>query len=141
MARKVEKYDDPNFKLLREQMMPAVQGPLSLIDFAHFRSRNKCIVHAIHVRVASGASVAGGSMVAVRARNTPSNASVQTINSFSLVSQTSAGSMFTITLASLNTVNSISDHIALRLKTTDLGKYDVTYEYQILPNQTLTIIP
>lgn len=140
MAKTVDRYDDANFTILRQANVPSAQAGVSLVDFAHFRCRNKCIVHAVNFRIQSAASAAAGSLVAVRCRNTPSNSSVQTINSYSLVSATSAGSLGTITLASLNTLTSISDYIALRLKSNDKGKWDVVYEYQLLP-PTLSFIP
>jgi hypothetical protein len=135
MGETIDRYDDANFTLLREERMPSVQAGVSLVDFAHFMSRNKVIVHAVHVRIASAASVAGGSLVAVRSRSS----SAKTINSYSLTSATSAGSQFSITLASLNTITSLNDYIGLRLKSNDKGKWDVTYEYQILPPTLLKI--
>jgi len=137
MGYTFSKYDDPNFQIIRQVNIPAqAQAPVSLTDFSHFQCRNRCIVHAVSFRLKSAASVAGGSIVAVRCRNTPSNSSVQTINSYSLISATSAGSMGTITLASLNTLESISDYIAVRLKSNDKGKWDIMYEYQLLPSGT-----
>lgn len=137
MSENISRYDDANFTIIRQANVPGqAQAPVSLTDFAHFQCRNRCIVHAVNFRLKSAASVAGGSLVAVRCRNTPSNSSVQTIASYSLISATSAGSLGTITLASLNTLESLSDYIAVRLKSNDKGKWDIVYEYQLLPSAT-----
>ncbi len=46
MSHTIDRYDDANFTILREQMMEVTARETSLLDFAHFRSRNKCIVYA-----------------------------------------------------------------------------------------------
>ena len=125
----ISKYDDANFKVIREARLDKCQAGVSLVDFAHFYCRNKVLVRAVHARLHSAASVAAGSLVVVRSRT----GSAATIQTKSLLSATSAGSISSITLSSLNTLGSINDYIALRLKGNDKGKWDVVYEYQVLP--------
>lgn len=138
--RKIVKYDDPNFTILREAHVGPAGISGSLTDFCHFRTRNKAIVYAAHVKLVSAASAIAGSLVIVKMRNHPSNTSVQTIYTKSLVSATSAGSAISFTLSSLNTMNSLADYIGIRLKSNAKGKWIITYEYQLLPS-TLTFIP
>ncbi len=94
----------------------------------------------VHAKLISAASAEAGSLVIVKVRNSPSNTSVQTIYTKSLLSATSAGSAISFTLSSLNTINSLADYIALRGKSNEGGKWAVTYEYRLLP-PGLKIIP
>lgn len=136
MAKTISAYDDPNFTILRESRLGNVQGPVSLVDFAHFFCRNKVLVRAVHARLQSAASLAAGSLVVMRTQG----GSAQTIQTKALVSATSAGSLSSITLSSLNTLTTVTDYISLRLKANDKGKWDVYYEYQLLP-PAVTIVP
>ena len=126
--RTLDRYDDPNFTILRQSNIEG-SNVTSLTDFCKFVSRNKAIVHAVHWHLVSAASAAGGSLVAVRSRST----SAATIKSYSLTSATSVGSYGTMTLGSLNTVTSIGDYIACRVKSNAKGKWNITYEWQLLP--------
>lgn len=126
----ISQYDDPNFTVLREHFRKAVQGPASVTDFAQFFSRNKILVRAVHAKLASAASAAGGTLHVTR--------SAVTISSKTLVSATSAGSITSFTLTTLNTLHTITEIMALRVSgAADKGKWDVIYEYQILPDLSL----
>ena len=133
MARTSNRYDDCNFQLLRESRLNSVQGPASTVAFAHFQSRNKSVVRAVHVRLASAASAAGGSIHVARLLNGPSNTSLQTLKTMTMVSATSAGTQWSYTLTTNHTLASLSDKIVLvTTGACDKGKFDVTYEYQLL---------
>ncbi len=125
----LKQYDDPNYTVLRETRYQGVQGPASLTDFAHFFSRNKVLVRCVIARLKSAASAAGGSLHVAR--------SAVTIASKVLTSATSAGSLQIFTLASLNTLHTITEMMSLRVSgAADKGKWDVIYEYDILPFAT-----
>lgn len=122
-------YDDPNFTVLREQRFCAVQGPASATDFAHFRSRNKVLIRSVHVVMRSAASGTAGSLHFTR--------SAVTIAS-KTVSAASVGYSMVITLTTNNTLATITEVAAIRMTgAADKGKWDVLYEYQILPPMTM----
>ena len=123
------RYDDPNFTVVREQRMVAVQGPAaSLTDFARFRCRNKCIVKSVMVHCTSlPSAVTTWTLLVMRAGATTVNK--YTVSSFSVVGDIS----MLLTLSTLNTLVSAGERIALQFDTTEKGKFDVTYEYQLLP--------
>lgn len=122
------RYDHPNFTLTRESHMPGVQSPAaSLTDFAHFRSRNKCIVTAVTVHCKSlPSAITTWSLQVMRGAST---IGAKTVSSFSVVGDLSA----TITLASSNTLASAGASISLELDSTEKGKFDVVWEYEFLP--------
>jgi len=122
------RHDHPNFTVRQQVNMPAVQGPAaSLTDFAHFRSRNKCIVDYIHVQCTSVPSAATSwSLQVMRGTTT---IAAHPITSFSVV-----GSVHIFTLASLNTLSSIGQCISLEMDGTEKGKFDIMYEYRLLPD-------
>ena len=120
-------YDDPRFMVNRSAHMPAVQSPAaSLTDFAHFRSRNKCIVTHVTVHCKSlPSAITTWSLQVMRGATT---IGAKTISSFSAVGDLSA----TITLVSSNTLLSAGESISLELDSTEKGKFDVVWEYQLL---------
>jgi len=137
MSRKITNYADANLRLLREAHVRGV-GPASTVDFAHFMSRNKCVVRAVHVRLSSAASAAGGSIHVARRRNAPSNTSIQTLGTETMVSATSAGTSWSYTLTTNNTLTSLKDVMVLNTTgACDQGKFDVVYEYQLLSELTV----
>jgi len=125
-------YDDPNFVVVRTVNMAAVQSPsASLTDFAHFRCRNKCIVKAVTVHCKSlPSAITTWSLQVMRGATT---IGAKTVSSFSVVGNLSA----TITLASSNTLSSAGESISLELDSTEKGKFDVIWEFQLLPPATL----
>lgn len=127
----IETYDNPNFSIIRESRLNAVQSPsASLTDFAHFRCRNKCIVKTVTVHCKSlPSAITTWSLQVMRGAST---IAAKTISSFSVVGDLSA----IITLTSSNTLNSAGESINLELDSTEKGKFDVIYEYQILPPAT-----
>lgn len=121
------RYDHPNFTLVREARMAAVQSPAtSLTDFAHFRSRNKCIVtHAVVHCKSLPSAATSWSLQVMRGATTIGALGV---TSFSVVGDLSA----VITLTSSNTLLSAGQSISLELDGTEKGKFDVVYEYRLL---------
>lgn len=131
MAEKIQKYDDPNFTVIREARLNVVQSPAtSLTDFAHFRCRNKCIVRSVTVHCTSLPSAA--TTWSLQVMRGSSTIGAKTVTSFSVIGDLSA----TITLTSSNTLLSASESISLELDTTEKGKFDVIWEYQLLPPVT-----
>lgn len=131
---KPKSYDHPNFIIVREDRMLAVQSPsASLTDFALFRSRNKCIVTAVTVHCQSLPSAATSwSLQVMRTGATGTSThtiGAKAITSFSVVGDLSA----TITLNSSNTLTSSGAYCSLELDTTEKGKFNVVWEYQFLP--------
>lgn len=126
------KYDDPNFTIIREARMASVQSPsASLTDFAAFRCRNKCIVKTVTVHCKSlPSAITTWSLQVMRGAIT---IAAKTISSFSVVEDLSA----IITLVSSNTLTSAGESISLELDSTEKGKFDVIWEYQLLPPATL----
>ena len=121
----LEGYTHPIYSELHECRMNKVQGPASVTDFAHFRSRNIVILRAVHAVLRSAASAAAGSLHFTR--------SGVTLFSKTILSATSAGSLFTITLTSSNTLHTITEVGALRVSgAADKGKWDVLWEYDVI---------
>lgn len=121
----VESYSHSDYTGLQQTWMNRVQGPASVTNFAHFGTRNKVLVRAVHVFVRSAASAAGGSLHVMR--------STVTIKSLTVASATTAGTYHCFTLSSLNTLHTIGEQMALRVSgACDKGEFDVCYEYQIL---------
>ena len=120
MAKKdTTAYDHPHFTISRESRMAAVQGPASAVDFAHFRSRNKVLLRAIHVNLRSAGSLHYTRSAVTLASKTISSASV--------------GYSAVLTLTTNNTLHTISEVAAIRITgAADKGKWDVLYEYDIL---------
>lgn len=132
MSEQHSRYDDPNFTIIRECRLNDEQSPsASLTDFAHFRSRNKCIVKSVTVHCSSlPSAITTWSLQVMRGSTT---IGAKTITSFSVVGDLSA----TITLVSSNTLLSASETISLELDSTEKGKFDVIWEYQLLPSLTV----
>ena len=123
------RYDHPSFTVVRERAFSKVQSPsASLTDFAHFRSRNKCIVSAVTVHCLSLPSAA--TTWSINVMRGATTIGTYAVTSFSVVGDLSA----TITLASLNTLTSAGMSVSLELDTTEKGKFDVLWEYRILPS-------
>ena len=118
-------YSDEQFTGLREVWLNKVQGPAaSVTNFAHFASRNKILVRAVHIFARSAASGTAGSMHVVRGTTT--------IASKTMSSLADAGKYHCITCTTLNTLATITDVVALRASGNEKGKFDVCYEYQVL---------
>jgi hypothetical protein len=123
-------YDSPEFTVTKESRMCSVQSPVaSLTDFAHFRSRNKCIVTAVTVHCKSlPSAITTWSLQVMRGATT---IAAKTVSAFSVVGDLSA----TLTLTSQNTLLSAGESISLELDSTEKGKFDVVWEYQnLLPD-------
>lgn len=128
MALNIEKYDDPNFTVIREARLTNNQSPAaSLTDFAVFRCRNKCIVKTVTVHCSSLPSAA--TTFSLQVMRGASTIAAKTISSFSVVGDLSA----IFTLVSSNTLTSLGESISLELDSTEKGKFNVIYEYQLLP--------
>ncbi len=124
-------YDDPNLLIVREARMNQVQSPsASLTDFAVFRCRNKCIVKTVCVHCTSlPSAITTWSLQIMRGTST---IATKTITAFSVVGDLSA----IITLISSNTLTSLGEYFGVELDSTEKGKFNVIWEYQILPGAT-----
>jgi hypothetical protein len=127
-------YDHPNFTVRREAHLGVVQAPsVSLTDFAHFRCRNKCIVTHVTVVCTSLPSAITTFSLQVM-RGAASTIAAHTVTTFSaLGDDLSAGGPLVITLASSNTLVSLGNWIALELDSTEKGKFNVVWEYRLVP--------
>ena len=123
-------YDHPNFTVTQTAQLNAVQSPsASLTDFAHFRSRNKCIVtHVIVTCTSLPSAITTFRLQVMRGATT---IAAHTVTSFSALGDDI--SALVITLTSSNTLLSAADCISLELDSTEKGKFDVVYEYRLLP--------
>jgi hypothetical protein len=118
-------YSHSDYTGLKECFLNKVQMAASLTHAAHFASRNKVLVRAVHVWVRSAASAAGGSLHVTR--------SEVTIASVTLASATTTGTYHCLTCTTLNTLNTITEVMSLEVSgAADKGKLDVLYEYQVL---------
>jgi hypothetical protein len=128
-------YSHPNYTVTREHRTGRIQGPLSTIDFAHFRSRNTTIVRSMTLRMisAASASLSVGSVCVTR-RFGNSTLSSHTVSNGTAWAASAAmtGTTVTVTLSSSNTLTSISDYMAIRLIGLDVGEYDVLWEYDVV---------
>lgn len=121
----VGSYSHSDYTGLREIWLNKVQGAVaSVTDFAHFASRNKILVKAVHLFVRSTASNTAGSMHVTR--------SGVTIASKTMSSMADSGTYHCITCTTLNTLSTITEQIAIRASGNEKGKFDVCYEYQVL---------
>jgi hypothetical protein len=121
----VDTYSGAQFTGLREVWMNKVQGAAaSVTNFAHFASRNKILIRAVHIFVRSTASGTAGSMHVVR--------DTTTIASKVMSSLADSGTYHCITCTTLNTLSTITEVAALRASGNEKGKFDVMYEYQVL---------
>lgn len=121
----VGSYSHEDYTGLKEAWINKAQGAASLTDIAHFASRNKVLVRAVHIWVRSACSAATGSAYVTR--------SAVTIGSVTLASATTVGTYHCITLTTLNTLATITEQMAIRMGAgVDKGEFDVCYEYQIL---------
>jgi len=120
-------YDHPNCIVTRQTYLHAAQGAASLVTFADFIVRGKIRVRSVTAYLVSAASAAGGTLHVTR--------SGVTIASQTMVSATSVGSVYTFTLDSLNTLSTVTEIMGLRVSgAADKGKYNVIYEYEVLPD-------
>lgn len=119
-------YDDPNYAVVRQWISPVEDPAASTTKVAQFRSRVACVVNGITVVVSSAASVAKVVYTVMR------NNSVNT--TFTIASATSAGAY---TIAALDlTLLSAGDLLNV-LSDSGGGEYQIIYEYQVLPGQSL----
>ena len=115
---------------VQERAYLNVQAPAaSLTDFAPFRTRQKAKVTHVTVHCASLPSAATTWQLNVM-KATATIASY-VVSAFSVVGNLSA----VITLVSSNTLVSVGESITLEMKTTEKGKFDVIYQYQVLNEQ------
>ena len=127
---KTVNYAHPHFTVVRESHLNAVQGPAaSLTDFAHFRCRNKCVVTHVTVTCTSlPSAITTWSLYVMR--DDTSTIATKILTSFSNVSGLSAA---VITIAAEGTLVSVGNCVGLKMDSTEKGKFDVIYEYRMLP--------
>ena len=118
-------YSEPQYTGLREVWMNMVKGGESTVHVAHFASRNKILVRALHLWVRSACTAAGGSIQV--SRDTTS------IAGKGATSMTTVGTYHCITLTTLNTLATITEVISMETNgTCGGGDFDIMYEYQVL---------
>jgi hypothetical protein len=116
-------YDHQNYALVRTHT--AHGAVASAVKFAQFMSRAQVLINAISLRIASAASLVSVLITVTR------GGSVNTI--LSITSATSAGLVTTWPVSILMT--GMAD--AVEMTHNDKGEYTITYEYQVLANETL----
>lgn len=123
-------YDSPNFTIRRQETLKTQQGPAaSATDFAIFRTRNRAIVtHAIVTCLSLPSAATTWSLRVMRDGAT--TIATKILTGFSAVAGLSAA---VITIAADGTLNSVSNFVSLEMGTTEKGKFDVVWEYQLLP--------
>ncbi len=119
-------YDDPNFTVVRTFTTPVEDPAASTTKLAVFRSRVACVVNGITVIVNSAASVAKVAYSVLR------NASVNT--TFTIASATSAGAY---TIAALDITLLSAGDVLHVVSDSGGGEYQIIYEYQVLPSESL----
>tara|TARA_Y100000034_G_scaffold132728_2_gene196405 strand:- start:207 stop:599 length:393 start_codon:yes stop_codon:yes gene_type:complete len=124
-----QRYDHPAFIIKQQAAFAAVQAPAaSLTAFGHFRCRNKCVVtHVVVTCTSLPSAITTFSLQVMRGTST---IAAHTVTSFSALGDDI--SALIITLASSGTLESVTDFIALELDSTEKGKFDIVYEYNLL---------
>lgn len=128
---KDKSYDHPHYLITRQASIFNVRSNVSGVAMCHFRTRAKSLVKHITVRCISAPSVASGQIAILR--NNTTTLKTHTVSTASLV----ASAMFHYTCVSSNTLATITDYMNIKLSATDKGKWEVIYEYQMLPSGTL----
>lgn len=130
-----QSYDHPTFLVTQQNTMKNIAAAqASLTDFAIFRCRNKCVVTHVTVSCTSLPSAATSwSLQVMRTGATGTSThtiAAKTITSFSVVGNLSAA---TITIASSGTLSTLGAFMALEMDGTEKGKFDVIWEYRLIP--------
>lgn len=121
----VQTYSHSDYSGLREQWMNmVVVGATSGTAFAHFASRNKIIVRAVHIWARSAMSATAGTLAVYRGASAAKK--------ITLTSMADAGKYFCATLTADNTADTITTVFSLKTESTEKGDWDVLYEYQVL---------
>jgi len=128
---KNKRYDHPHYLITRQQSIFSETSSVSGVALCHFRTRAKSVVKHVTVRCISAPSVASGQIAILR--NNATTLKTHTVSTASLV----ASAMFNYTLVSSNTLATLTDYINIAFSGTDKGKWEVIYEYQMLPGGTL----
>lgn len=120
-------YDHPHYNIVRQQSIFNLRSNESAVAMCHFRTRQKALVRHVTVRCISAPSVASGQIAILR--NNATTLKTHTVSTASLV----ASAFFQYTCVSSNTLETITDYMNITLSGTDKGKWEVIYEYQMLP--------
>jgi hypothetical protein len=124
MTLRKQSYDHPNYTVVRHHFCDTADVA-SATAFARFRCRAKVVVTGVSVVVISAASAAKVVFTVQRAGSANTT--------FTIVSATSAGALtaaqVAVTLDSLQLINLVHS---------DTGDYQVCYEYQVLPEESLS---
>lgn len=116
-------YSHSDYTGLREHWLNMVNiSATSNTAFAHFASRNKILVRAVHVWTRSSGSGAG-SLEVYRGGSIAAKLTTPSMQ---------AGHYYCVTLTADNTAETITTVFSLRRTTGDKGDVDVLYEYQVL---------
>lgn len=127
-------YDHPNNTVRREHYVP--NGfTASATDFAPFRCRQKVLVKAIHIIPKSVGSASD--ILRVVRNGTEVGSITPSANTSAGSFPSTLGTRLTLTLTANNTLHSLGDLMTLRHDNTG-GVYDVTYEYHVLYDSTVT---
>ena len=125
-------FDHPQFTIIREARFSAVQGPAEEVTYAQFRSRSKCLLRFVHITCTSNPSATTQSIHVVRSGATIAS------KTWTHVSAGGAENSMLITLTTLNTLHTITEVAGVECSGAGgLGKWDLLYEYQMLPPYTI----
>jgi len=117
-------YSHAHFTGLKETFMNRVQAVVSTSTFAHFASRNKILVRAIHTWVRSAFSLTAASLGIQR--------SGVSIGYITAASMADVGKYHYKALTASNTLHTITEVMNLHYPGDGKGELDVLYEYQVL---------
>ncbi len=128
LNNQLEGYSHPQYTILHECLFNKVAVAATSTNYAHFRSRNKVIVRAVHFALRSNASATSGTLKIFR-----SAVSIGKAITPSHVSTGGAEYVTTATLVSSNTLNTITEYMSFQAQGgLNLGKWDVLYEYDVV---------
>lgn len=123
-------YDHPTHTTIQQCCMNVVQGLAEDTNAGHFRSRNKCVVTHCIVTLTSLPS-AGTTFTLMVVRNAATTIATVTVTGFSVLGDALSAQI--ITLTTLNTLLSATETMSVRTDTVDKGKYDLVWEYRLIP--------
>ena len=123
-------YTHPSYTTIQQCCLNYVQGGAEDTNVGVFRSRHKCVVTHIIVTLTSLPS-AGTTFSMMAIRNAATTVYTSTASSFSVLGNALTAEIFTLT--TLNTLLSATETMSVRTDTVDKGKFDLVYEYSLLP--------
>ncbi len=132
LNNQLEGYSHPMYSELHEHRICRIAGPVSLTDFAHFRTRNTVIVRAVHLYCRSAPSSASAATTPITSGSLFITRAGTTIRTTVTLAGVVATYSLCVTLVSSNTLTSMGDYAAVRIKGMDGGEWDVLWEYDVI---------